>query len=351
MCHVLIYGGEVKIERTRDMGASLSMAIIGCGGIARSHAEAIQQVDGARLVATADIDAQRAEALASEFGAPQAYSTYEDALSDPSVDAVIVCLPHHLHAEAVIAAAGAGKHILCEKPMTTTLTDVDGMITAADMAGVVLMVGQVLRFREANILARKLLEEGRIGQSRHLIRRRYHHMRTYPSAPWATDPEKAGGWVLYGFGSHEVDMLLWLLDAHIREVYARGARVNPQWRDYDDIAIQMWLAKDIVATLTLSLNCHTDVWDTVIIGDEGSMLVTGQEVVVNGEPRPAPMHPSGGFVPQLAEFVSAVREGREPQASGADVRRTMVALEAVKVSLGTQRPVRSEDLLPSNRRP
>ena len=314
----------------------LGIAIIGCGGIARSHAQAIQQVQGARLVATVDIVPQRAEVLAAEYDAPQAYTAYQDALSDPAVGAVIICLPHHLHADVAMAAAEAGKHILCEKPMATTLAEVDGMIEAADAAGVRLMVGQVLRFREANILARRLLREGRIGQPHHLIRRRYHHIRSYPNAPWSKDPEKAGGWVLYGFGSHEVDMILWLLDGQAERVYAEGAKVNPHWQDYDEVAIQMRLDNGVMATLNLSINCHTAAWDTIIVGDEGSMLVTGEEVVVNGEATPAPMNPSGGFVPQLAEFVSAVRQGREPEASGRDVRRTMAALEAAKDSLDTQ---------------
>lgn len=326
------------------MTDQLGIALIGCGGIARSHAQAIQQVKGARLVATVDIAAQRAEELAAEYGAPNAYTAYQDALADPSVEAVIVCLPHHLHAEVAMAAAQAGKHILCEKPMATTLTDVERMIEAADAAGVTLMVGQVLRFQGANALARNLLREERIGHPHHLIRRRYHHMRSYPSAPWSSDPEKAGGWVLYGFGSHEVDMVLWLLDTQAERVCAEGAKVNPHWQDYDELAIQMRLTNTAIATLNLSINCHTEAWDTIIIGEEGSMLITSREVVLNGQATPAPMHPSGGFVPQLAEFVSAVREGREPEASGRDVRRTMVALEAAKVSLRIHRPVQPADL-------
>jgi len=326
------------------MNNPLNVALIGCGGIAKSHAQAIQQVEGARLVATVDIVAQRAEALAADYDAIQPYTTYQDALSDPAVHVAIICLPHHLHAEVAVAAAEAGKHVLCEKPMATTLAQVDGMLEAADAAGVTLMVGQVLRFREANILARGLLREGPIGQPRHLIRRRYHHIRSYPSAPWSRDLEKAGGWVLYGFGSHEVDMILWLLDTQAERVYAEGTKLNRHWQDYDEIAIQMRLANGVMATLNLSINCHTEAWDTVIMGDGGSMLVTNEEVVVNGEATPVPMNPSGGFVPQLAEFVSAVREGWEPEASGRDVRRTMAVLEAAKVSLATQELIRPADL-------
>ena len=314
----------------------VGIAIIGCGGIAPSHAQAVQEVEGARLVATVDIVAQRAEALATEYGALRAYAAYEEALSDPMVNAVIICLPPYLHADAAMTAAKVGKHILCEKPMANTLSEVTGMIKAAAATGVTLMVGQVLRFREANILARRFLQEGRIGNSHHLIRRRFHHVQSFPSAPWSADPEKAGGWLLSGYGVHELDTVLWLLDTRVESVYAQGAKVNPHWRDYDDLAIQMWLVGDVMATLNLSLNCHTEVWDMVIVGDRGSMRVTGEEVVINGDSIPAPMNPSGGFVPQLTEFVSAVRERREPEASGRDVCRTMIALEAVKVSLATQ---------------
>jgi predicted dehydrogenase len=322
------------------METGLRIAVIGCGGIARAHLEAMQALP-ARLVMTVDIDVGRAQQYAAEYGARRHSTRIEDAFAG-DVDAVIVCLPHHLHRDAVVAAAEHGKHVLTEKPMALSLADVDAMIDAAAENGVCLMVGQVLRFRQANVVARRLIREGRIGQPRNLIRRRLSRSREF-HAPWASDPAQAGGWVLYGYGSHEVDMILWLLDTHATRVYAQGRAVNPYWHDVDELSLQMELASGAIASLNHSLNASTGAWDTTITGTAGSMYVANERIVVDGEEDIAvPMGPA--MERQLREFVDAVVAGREPEASGASVRRTMQALEAAKRSLATGDVISTEGM-------
>jgi predicted dehydrogenase len=181
----------------------LGVAVIGCGGIAAAHLRALTAVRGGRLVAAVDAIGERAEAVTQCYGG-RAYTSWGDALLDPSVDACIVCLPHHLHEAATIAACQAGKHVLVEKPMAIGLAQSKAMVQAAESAGVALMVGQVLRFRNLNRKARELLRGGRIGQVVSLLRRRHSYSRAYPQAPWSEDPAKAGGWLLYGFGAPDM---------------------------------------------------------------------------------------------------------------------------------------------------
>ena len=321
------------------MGSQLRIAIIGCGGIARGHLNAMKNLS-AEPVAMVDIDEASARKYAQEYGADRYHTDIKDALTE-DVDAVIVCLPHYLHVDAVVAAAESGKHVLTEKPMAISLKEADDMIDAARRNNVTLMVGQVLRFRQCNVEVRRLIEEGRIGEPRNIIRRRLSKSGEFRSG-WARDPAKAGGWVLYGYGAHEVDMMLWLFDTHARKVYAQARKNNPYWNDYDEISIQMELANGMIATLNHSLNCVRGAWDTFITGTKDSMYITNDQIVMDGEKMNIPMGPA--MEVQLGEFINAIREGREPEASGISVRKTMQALEAAKLSIASGQVIDTENL-------
>ena len=316
----------------------LGIAIVGCGQVARAHATAIEQLREAELVACCDVDEARAVKFAEATGTANSSTDIQDILARDAVDAVALCLPHHLHCKATLAAAKAGKHILCEKPMAVSLAEADRMIQAARRAKVVLMVGQVLRFRKSYRTAREILRSGRIGEPRHIIRRRTGLVKE-PQRSWAADPKQAGGWLLYGYGSHELDAILWLSDTTAETVYAQARVLNPAWNDYDEIAIQMTLADGSMATMSHSLNANRSWWDEVIIATKGSLYMNTREIVLDDETIPITETPTWGMVDQYREFVSAIREGREPVASGADVRRTMVALEAARLSIESGKPV------------
>ncbi len=321
------------------MGTELRIAVIGCGGVARGHLNAIKNLP-VHLAAVVDIDETRARQYAEEHGADKHYTDMRDALTD-DVDAVIVCLPPYLHIDAVVAAAESGKHALTEKPMAISLKEVDQMIEVAQSNSVTLMVGQVLRFRECNVKVKQLIADGKIGEPRNILRRRLSKSGEFRSE-WARDPAKAGGWVLYGYSSHEVDMMLWLFDTHAKRVFAQGRKNNPYWNDYDELSIQMELANGMIATLNHSLNCNAGAWDTLIMGTEASMYITSTQIKINGEKIDVPMGP--GTEVQLQEFISAIQEGREPEASGTNVRRTMQALEAAKLSIASGQVVNTDDM-------
>ncbi len=140
----------------------LSTASIGT----RKVIPAIQRAERCRVVALASRDAGRAAAAAHSLGIPKAHSSYEDLLTDPEVDAVYVPLPNHLHAEWTIAAAKAGKHVLCEKPLALTASDAQRMADACRAAGVVLMEGFMYRFHPSWKAVCELVASHRIGELR-----------------------------------------------------------------------------------------------------------------------------------------------------------------------------------------
>jgi predicted dehydrogenase len=322
------------------MPDTVRFGIIGCGGISNSHLRSIAGIAGAEAVALADVNETALNERAEQYGVARRYREWNDLLRDEAVQAVSVCLPHSLHERAVLDAARHGKHVLCEKPFCLSLAECDRMIAAAVENGVLLMSAQVLRRYPANKLAKQWIQEGRIGRVASVQRRRMgNSIRNLEGYAWANKPEIAGGWLLYGYGAHEYDTILWLLDTTVNTVAAVGAHNKAIWNDYDEITAVMQLHNGAVATMIQSLNSAVSAWDCVVIGDEGTIEIRSGEIALNREKTEVPLDGPAAFREQVQEFVDCIRAGREPGPSGQNVRATMQALEGVKIALAEHRVV------------
>ena len=323
------------------MGDVLGVGMIGAGGIARSHMRAIAKSDSIRVAAVMDTDSERVRAAAEEFGGRQ-YGDLEGILGDPEVEAVHVCTPHNLHADQVVAAAEAGKHVFVEKPMALTLADCDRMIEACDRAGKVLMVGQVMRYYPVNLKVKELIASGAIGEVGHMMRRRYSYFAPLgPGQPsWYLDEAVAGNCVLYCFGPHEYDILHWSLDSPVTRVYAQGSASTELYRGQkDSYTALMTHASGAVSVLSQSVVCKPGAHDQYIIGSEGSMMLTNSKLTLNGE-EVAVDSAGEGMGRQIGEFARCCLEGGcEPDASGHSVRHTMAVTEAAQQSAESDQPV------------
>ena len=331
------------------MSDVLSVAVIGAGVNAQTHMRTVEENDSSRLVAVMDVDADRAKAAAEKYGV-RAYTDLKAVLGDPEVEGVHICTPNILHADQAVAAAEAGKHVLVEKPMALTLEDCDRMIAASEAAGKVLMVGQSMRHSAVNRKVKQMIAEGAIGRVGHLMRRRYGYFDPTrpaagsgkPSRAWYLDLKVAGNCVLYGFGSHEYDIIHWYLDSPVVRVYAQGTESTGLYRGQkDSYSAVMTHENGAVSVLTQSVVCHAGGHDQYIIGSEGSMLVTGRKLVLNGDEVPLELDPDP-FAPkhsQTGEFIRCCLEGIEPDASGRSVRHTMALIEAAKQSVERNEPV------------
>ncbi|CEK15047.1 predicted dehydrogenase [Chthonomonas calidirosea] len=193
----------------------LQIALVGCGVIAPQHIAAFaKQYERATLSVFCDLDMEKAdrarahyEKLLGKSVGSRIVASYEEVLADSTVDAVDLCLPHHLHAEYAIAAARAGKHILCEKPLANTLEDCDRMIAAAREAGVVLFHGENMRLDPVVNRAAELIHEGRIGIVTGLQQTYAHWQPEAMNRGWRARPEEAGGGQLMDAAIHHVDIL------------------------------------------------------------------------------------------------------------------------------------------------
>src|SRR5215470_11359742 len=191
-------------------------------------APAMATADGGEIVGVYSRDQHRAEAFAQKHDAHAAYSQLGDLLKDPRVDGVFVCSPNALHVEHVVQAAEAGKHVLCEKPMATTIADAVRMLTACRRAGVTLGVAFNLRQHPAYIRARQLVAAGTLGrivlaqaQWAFGVRGRDGSPPRTPLTQWWDTPELIGGAsTMMGTGVHSVDLLRFVLGAEVDEVTA-----------------------------------------------------------------------------------------------------------------------------------
>lgn len=193
---------------------NLKVGIIGCGGIANGkHLPALKQIKEANLVAFCDIEKDRAEKAAKEYGTEDAkvYTDYKEMLADNKLDVVHVCTPNSSHAELSIAAMEADAHVMCEKPMAKTTAEAEQMIEAAKKTGKKLTIGYQNRFRTDSTYLHEACEEGVLGDiyfaKAHAIRR-----RAVPTWGVFLDEEAQGSGPLIDIGTHALDLTLWMMD-------------------------------------------------------------------------------------------------------------------------------------------
>ena len=184
----------------------LNVALVGAAGKvgAPAHLNALAAIPRASLYALCDTNRERLRQVGRERGVSVLYSGLDELLADRRVDAVSLATPPHMHAEQAIAAAGAGRHVYCEKPMALSVGDCTRMVDAARRAGVVLMVGESYVFTGSHVLARGLIDEGEIGDVVHVRETKGVWVFTpeeerrlggkgHEGVRWRSDPELSGG--------------------------------------------------------------------------------------------------------------------------------------------------------------
>ncbi|HEY3993754.1 MAG TPA: Gfo/Idh/MocA family oxidoreductase [Ktedonobacteraceae bacterium] len=198
-----------------------------------------QGIEGARLVAVADERENYAEEFAKRYGAEASYKEYKALLERPDIDIVIITSYTSAHAEHCIAAAQAGKHILLDKPIATTMKDATRIVEAAHTYGVKLMMAYLLRFLPAYQRAKALIQEGVIGKPTsafYSIRIPVDFIRDAPDAQdqgWYADPVKSGGGGFLDHGAHFADALRWFFDSDATSVYGKMGNLT-----YKDLPVE-----------------------------------------------------------------------------------------------------------------
>jgi myo-inositol 2-dehydrogenase/D-chiro-inositol 1-dehydrogenase len=339
---------------TTDAAGTVRVALIGSGRMGAHHGETLsRRVPGARLVAVADPAPGAAERLAGALGADRAYTDPVQVWADPDVDAVVIAAPARFHADLVVAAAGAGKGVFCEKPMAMTLLEADRAIEAARAAGVVLQVGFNRRFAADWTAARALLDAGRLGTPRLL--------RSVTRDPGGFDPSRVAPDTIFRETLiHDFDTLRFLNPgAEAVEVFATAdALVEPGWRDRGlldtaVVVVRFDNGARAVAEACFEASYGYDVRGEVLgsggmvtMGDgrRTGMVWSGPEgravETVRGDQELFP----DAYTAELAAFVGAVRSGTPALVTGADARAALAIALAAAGSVRIGRPVRLDEV-------
>lgn len=248
--------------------------LVGLGRLAEEHlAGAFAASHNGRLVACAGRTADRAREFAAKYGVECSHTSYEELVRDPQVDAIYVATPNHLHSPVVLAAAAAGKHVLCEKPMALTVAEAEEMVAACRRAGVVLRVGLQSRFQRVLHAAGAVIRQGRLGIVREVSAQRYGPMRATRS-PWQMDLTAAGSGVLGGLGVHVIDFVRWVVGDRIARVFGIAYPPRGSGRPDESVTLVLEFASGCHAAIRCGRGLPIGTNDLQAFGTRG-MLATG----------------------------------------------------------------------------
>lgn len=213
--------------------AKLGIGVLGVGEMGKRHAENLRRlVPEARLVAVADVAAARASQIAGELEIEHSFNSLEEMVARKDISAVLIATPDKFHAQAIRTAAAAGKDILCEKPIATTLADAHSAIRAVSQAGVRLQIGFMRRYDPAYASAMKRVEAGEIGEP--VIFKSVGRDKDVP--PLAGYQANINGMVFYNNTIHDFDLARWLIRDEVAEVHAyTTVAIRPEIAQYGDV--------------------------------------------------------------------------------------------------------------------
>jgi predicted dehydrogenase len=329
----------------------IRVGVIGCGKIAQvRHIPEYAANPDCELVAFFNPNRKRAEDMAEKYGG-KVCDTAEELLADPTIDAVSVCAANYAHAELTIKALKAGKHVLCEKPMATTIEDCEVMVAAAQESGKFLMIGHNQRLAKAHVKAKELIDAGLIGNII-TFRTTFGHggPETWSINPgkntWFFDKKKAAMGVMADLGVHKTDLIQFLTGQRVVRTTAKLVTLDKRGEDgeligVDDNAVCIYeMSGGAFGTMTASWTFYgAEDNSTVIYGSKGIMriyddpahsivvkLADGGEQVYDVEQIQTNDNQTSSGVIDL--WIDCLKNNRAPEISGASALTAMRAVFA-----------------------
>ena len=327
------------------MTKPLQLGIVGAGNISGSHLDACQKSGAAKTLAICDIIKERAQARQTQYNIGDVYVDYHDLLARKDIEAIVVAVPNQLHHEVTIAALKAGKHVLCEKPMSFKPEWAESMVEAAKKSGTVLQIGMVSRYQSGAQYLKQQVVKGNLGDI-YFARAQYLRRSGIPGwGSWFTRKDMAGGGPLIDIGVHKLD-LAWYLLGCPKPVSVTGLAYaafgprqmglgdwgTPEWDGYYDVedfaAAFIRFENGAAISLEASWAGYTEPLESMhLLGTEkGAQLFTNKVLLLTQDEK----HPldstisfskNGGefatpFAAQSAAFAQAVRGEAECVAPG-----------------------------------
>jgi predicted dehydrogenase len=333
-------------------------AVVGLGGIAQiAVLPAFRHAANSKLAALVSGDPTKQKKLAEKYQVKNVYSyqQYDACLNSGEIDAVYIALPNHMHADFSIAAARAGVHILCEKPMAVTETECQDMIEAAREAGVKLMIAYRLHFEEGNLEAVRIANSGQLGEVRvfnSTFTQQVHEGNVRLSA-------SSGGGTLEDMGIYCINAARYLFRSEPTEVFAFSSRDSDRrFKEVDEMTSAILrFPDDRLASFTSSFGADP-VSSYTLVGAKGSLRVEpGYEYqteikhyfTTKGKTKQRVFRQRDQFAPELVYFSDCILNNGEPEPSGEEGLADVRIIQALRKSADLNAPVKLAPALRSQR--
>ncbi|MCQ6264074.1 Gfo/Idh/MocA family oxidoreductase [Fictibacillus sp. WQ 8-8] len=352
------------------MEKKIRFAIIGCGVISDTHQAQIQSIEGAELVAVADHDEQKARMLAEKANADW-YVDYKKMLERDDIDVVNVLTPSGLHAEMTVAAARAGKHVICEKPLDTTLEKARKLVEECRKANVKLSIISQHRFDPSTIQVKQLIEDGKLGNMvlGQAAVNWYRSQEYYDSGEWRGTWKMDGGGALMNQSIHTIDLLQYFMGP-VESVYAHTATLAHERIEVEDVAVATIKFKNgSLGTISGTTSAFPGLSARLEVFGTAGTAVIDNDILTNLYLKDVPSNTSdhysvqsenlanskmnqrgtGATDPgsiegnshrlQLVDMIEAIKEDREPLVNGEEGIKPLEIILAIYESANTGKPV------------
>lgn len=333
-----------------NKSSKIGVGVIGAGRIGKLHIEHLaQNIPEVELLSICSLNRLGAESLAEQFNVPKVMTDYNALLADPQIDAVLVTSSTDTHVEISQAAAKAGKHIFCEKPIAFDLEQIDETLAIVEQAGVKFQVGFNRRFDASFKRVREAVTSGEIGEP-HIMR-----ITSRDPAPPPIEYVKVSGGIFLDMTIHDFDMARYLIGDEVVEVYATGGvRVDPQIGEAGDIdttVITLRFENGVIGTIDNSREAVYGYDQRVeVFGSKGMVTAANpptDTVTFSGSEGTRAASPphffveryKPAFLSELQAFFACIQEDTLPPVTGADGRAPVVMGFAALKSLRENRPV------------
>ncbi|MCC7128983.1 MAG: Gfo/Idh/MocA family oxidoreductase [Anaerolineae bacterium] len=334
--------------------------VIGAGSIARKrHLPELLDNPHVKIAAICDANLSRAKEMTSLYGG-KAFSDYRDLIALKKLDAVIVCATNTTHAEMTIAALEAGKHVMCEKPMATTLADARAMIETAERCGKFLMIAHNQRLAPACVKAREILRSGKLGKVLTFQTVFGHPGCEYwaidAGRTWFFNKQIAGLGVMGDLGIHKIDLVRWMLEDEFCEAAAMAGTLDKVDADGNQISVEdnalclFKTRKGVIGTVTVSWTYQKEDNSTIFYCEKGVLRIYAHpeyQLIVDYSDTEGEYHKVGEIPTNVKQvksgivdlFVDSLMNNKPPEITGEDGYKALEAVMACFEAVASKRVV------------
>lgn len=331
----------------------VKVGVIGVGRMGTRHARVYSQLPHTELLALADPDLEQAKAVAEELGVHRVYADYRELLLLPEVQAVSICTPDDAHREPVVAALQAGKHVLLEKPLATTIEDAEAILNAARQASSKLMVAHLLRFDPRYALVKEAIDQGELGQIIYVVSHR--------NSPHTEGPRiyRPGTCLTMHVAVHDLDIINWYMPSVPIRVYAEATdKLLASKRMLDAVCAVIAFQDGALASVNYSwalpdqsptrLDARMEVVGTkgaayIGVYHEQGLLIATQMGIKTPDLHHAPTvggEVRGDLREEIMAFVACILNDTPSPVPAEEAFRTVQVAQAIRDSLATKTPIK-----------